>query len=122
MLNKISKIENWSDNGRNLFYDEMQIFKNLIIEKLKEKNLNANIDIYFDKLFKYIKAWFYTEEKVMSYINDDKIEYKYIKSLVENGKEFKDKDIEDKKRFLTKIEEMYYEKITSLNEKLVAIN
>ena len=122
LLNKISKIENWSDNGRNLFYDEMQIFKNLIIEKLKEKNLNANVDIYFDKLFKYIKAWFYTEEKVMSYINDDKIEYKYIKSLVENGKEFKDKDIEDKKRFLTKIEEMYYGKITSLNEKLVAIN
>ena len=54
--------------------------------------------------------------------DSDKIEYKYIKSLVENGKEFKDKDIEDKKRFLTKIEEMYYGKITSLNEKLVAIN
>ena len=122
LLNKISKIENWSDNGRNLFYDEMEIFKNLLMEKLKEKGLNANVDIYFDKLFKYIKAWFYNEEKIMSYINEDKIEYKYIKSLVENGKEFKDKDIEDKKRFLTKVEEMYYGNITSLNEKLVAIN
>ena len=121
ILNKISKIDNWSDNGRNLFYDEMEIFKNLIIEKLKEKNLNANIDVYFDKLFGYIKAWFYTEEKVLSYINEGKIEYKYIKSLIENGKEFKDKDIEDKKRFLTKIEEMYYGNITSLNEKLIAI-
>ena len=122
LLNKISKIENWSDNGRNLFYDEMEIFKNLLMEKLKEKGLNANVDIYFDKLFKYIKAWFYNEEKIMSYINEDKIEYKYIKSLVENGKEFKEKDIEDKKRFLTKVEEMYYGNITSLNEKLVAIN
>ena len=121
ILNKISKIESWSDSGRNLFYDEMEIFKKLILEKLKEKNLKANIDIYFDKLFKYIKAWFYTEEKVLSYINEEKMEYKYIKSLIENGKEFKDKDIEDKKRFLTKIEELYYGNISSLNEKLVAI-
>ena len=59
ILNKISKIDNWSDNGRNLFYDEMGIFKNLLVEKLKEKNINANVDIYFDKLFKYIKTWFY---------------------------------------------------------------
>ena len=121
LLNKISKIENWSDEGRNLFYDEMQIFKNLLISKLKEKNLEANLDIYFDKLFKYIKAWFFTEEQLMNYIHDDKIEYKYIKSIIENGKEFKEKDIQDKKRFLNKVEEMYYGNITSLNEKLLAI-
>jgi hemerythrin len=51
----------------------MQIFKNLLISKLKEKNLEANLDIYFDKLFKYIKAWFFTEEQLMNYIHDDKI-------------------------------------------------
>jgi hypothetical protein len=54
-------------------------------------------------------------------IHEDKIEYKYIKSIIENGKEFKDKDNSDKKRFLTKVEEMYYGNITSLNEKLLAI-
>ena len=121
LLNKISKIENWSDNGRTLFYDEMQIFKNLLISKLKEKNLEANLDIYFNKLFKYIKAWFFNEDQLMKYIHEDKIEYKYIKSIIENGKEFKDKDTSDKKRFLTKVEEMYYGNITSLNEKLLAI-
>ena len=121
ILNKISKIENWSDNGRNLFYDEMTIFKNLLLEKLKEKNLNANVDVYFDKLYKYIKAWFFNEEKIMNYINEEKIEYKYVKSLIENGKEFKEKDIEDKKRFLTKIEEMYYGIISNLNSILIEI-
>ena len=121
ILNKISKIENWSDNGRNLFYDEMTIFKNLLLEKLKEKNLNANMDVYFDKLYKYIKAWFFNEEKIMNYINEEKIEYKYVKSLIENGKEFKEKDIEDKKRFLTKIEEMYYGIISNLNSILIEI-
>ena len=121
ILNKISKIENWSDNGRNLFYDEMTIFKNLLLEKLKEKNLNANVDVYFDKLYKYIKAWFFNEEKIMNYINEEKIEYKYVKSLIENGKEFKEKDIEDKKRFLTKIEEMYYGIISNLNAILIEI-
>ena len=121
ILNKISKIENWSDNGRNLFYDEMTIFKNLLLEKLKEKNLNANMDVYFDKLYKYIKAWFFNEEKIMNYINEEKIEYKYVKSLIENGKEFKEKDIEDKKRFLTKIEEMYYGIISNLNAILIEI-
>ena len=99
----------------------MEIFKKLLLEKLKEKNLEANIDIYFDKLLKYIKAWSFNEEKVMSYIDGNKIEYKFIKSLVEYGKEFKDKDSEDKKRFLTKIEEMYYGKISHLNETLLAI-
>ena len=99
----------------------MNIFKNTLIEKLKEKNLNANVDIYFDKLFKFIKAWFFNEEKIMNYINENKIEFKYVKSLVENGKEFKNKNIDDKKRFLTKIEEMYYGMIIKLNERLNAI-
>ena len=121
ILNKISKIDNWSDNGRNLFYDEMGIFKNLLVEKLKEKNINANVDIYFDKLFKYIKAWFYNEEKFMSYLNENKIEYKYIKCLIENGKEFKDKNADDKKILMNKIDELYYGIISNLNQKLVAI-
>ena len=121
ILNKISKIDTWSDDGRNLFYDEMVIFKNILIEKLKEKNLNANIDTYFDKLFKFIKAWFFNEEAIMNYIGENKIEFKYIKSLIENGKEFKNKNIEDKKILLSKIEEIYYSMIIKLNEKLNSI-
>ena len=121
ILNKISKIDAWSDDGRNLFYDEMVIFKNILIEKLKEKNLNANIDTYFDKLFKFIKAWFFNEEAIMNYIEENKIEFKYIKSLIENGKEFKNKNIEDKKILLSKIEEIYYSMIIKLNEKLNSI-
>ena len=121
ILNKISKIDTWSDDGRNLFYDEMVIFKNILIEKLKEKYLNANIDTYFDKLFKFIKAWFFNEEAIMNYIGENKIEFKYIKSLIENGKEFKNKNIEDKKILLSKIEEIYYSMIIKLNEKLNSI-
>ena len=121
ILNKISKIDTWSDDGRNLFYDEMVIFKNILIEKLKEKSLNANIDTYFDKLFKFIKAWFFNEEAIMNYIGENKIEFKYIKSLIENGKEFKNKNIEDKKILLSKIEEIYYSMIIKLNEKLNSI-
>ena len=121
ILNKISKIENWSDNGRNLFNDEIEMFKNLLVEKLKEKNLNANVDVYFDKLFKYIKAWFFDEEKMVNYIQENKIEYKYIKCLIENGKEFKDKNPDDKKRIISKVEEIYYGIITNLNEKLNGI-
>ena len=121
ILNKISKIENWSDNGRYLFFDEIEMFKKLLIEKLKEKNLNANVDFYFDKLLKYIKAWFFDEEKIVNYIKENKIEYKYIKSLIENGKEFKDKNPDDKKRIISKVEDIYYEIITNLNEKLKGI-
>ena len=99
----------------------MGIFKNLLVEKLKEKNINANVDIYFDKLFKYIKAWFYNEEKFMNYLNENKIEYKYIKCLIENGKEFKDKNADDKKILMNKIDELYYGIISNLNQKLVAI-
>jgi len=51
------------------------------------------VDVYFDKLYKYIKAWFFNEEKIMNYINEEKIEYKYVKSLIENGKEFKEKGV-----------------------------
>ena len=57
--------------------------------------MEANLDIYFNKLFKYIKAWFFNEDQIMKYIHEDKIEYKYIKSIIENGKEFKDKDTSD---------------------------
>ena len=121
ILNKISKIDTWSDDGRNLFYDEMVIFKNILTEKLKEKSLNANIDIYFEKLFKFIKAWFFNEEAIMNYNEENKIEFKYVKSLIENGKEFKNKNIEDKKLLLSKIEEIYYGMIIKLNEKLNSI-
>ena len=121
IMNKISKIETWSDIGRNLFYDEMNVFKNILNIKLKEKNLDANIDKFFDKLFKYVKSWFFNEEQIIKYINEDKIEFKYIKSIIENGKEFKDKNIEDKKKFLIKIEEMYYGLISDLNLKLSSI-
>ena len=121
LIDTISKIRNWSDVGRNLIYEDMETFKVILIEKLKEKNLNPNVDIYFDKLFKYIKAWFYNEEKIMEYINESKIEYKHVRSIIENGAEFKNKNISDKKKFLTKIEEMYYGIITVLNERLCEI-
>ena len=93
----------------------------MLIEKLKEKNLKPNMDIYFNKLFRYIKAWFYNEEQIMAYINEEKIEYKHIKSIIENGAEFKNKSFNDKKKFLTKIEEMYYGIITVLNDRLIEI-
>ena len=121
LIDTISKIKNWSEAGRNLFYDDMQSFKNMLIEKLEEKNLKPNFDIYFDKLLKYIKAWFYNEEQIMAYINEKKIEYKHVKSIIENGVEFKNKSINDKNKFLIKIEEMYYGIITLLNERLIEI-
>lgn len=34
----------------------------------------------------------------MTYINEEKIEYKHIKSIIENGAEFKNKNINDKKK------------------------
>ena len=107
LIDTISRIKNWSEAGRNLFYEDMETFKVMLIEKLKEKNLKPNMDIYFNKLFRYIKAWFYNEEQIMAYINEEKIEYKHIKSIIENGAEFKNKSFNDKKKFLTKIEEMY---------------
>ena len=88
---------------------------------MKEKNLKPNVDIYFDRLFKYINSYFYNEEKLMTYINEEKIEYKHIKSIIENGAEFKNKNINDKKKTITKIEEMYYGIITALNERLIEI-
>ena len=121
LIDTISKIRNWSDVGRNLIYEDMETFKVILKEKLKEKNLNPNVDIYFDKLFKYIKAWFYNEEKIMEYINENKIEYKHVRSIIENGAEFKNKNFSDKKKFLTKIEEMYYGIISALNERLCEI-
>ena len=121
LIDTASKIKNWSDVGRNLFYEEMETFKTVLVEKLKEKNLNANVDIYFEKLFKYIKAWFYNEEQIMAYINEERIEYKYVRSIIENGAEFKNKNNNDKKKFLTKIEEMYYGIISALNERLLEI-
>jgi hypothetical protein len=57
----------------------------------------------------------------MNYIGENKIEFKYVKSLIENGKEFKNKNIEDKKILLSKIEEIYYSMIIKLNEKLNSI-
>ena len=121
LIDTASKIKNWSEAGRNLFYEEMETFKTVLVEKLKEKNLNVNVDIYFEKLFKYIKAWFYNEEQIMTYINEERIEYKYVRSIIENGAEFKNKNNNDKKKFLTKIEEMYYGIISALNERLLEI-
>ena len=121
LIDTISKIKNWSEVGRNLFYEEMETFKIILTERLKEKNLKPNMDSIFNKLFKYINAWFYNEEKMMEYINEEKVEYKHVKSLVENGNSFKNKSINDKKKFLTKIEEMYYGIIGSLNERLIEI-
>ena len=121
LIDTASKIKNWSDAGRTLFLEEMQYFKKLLFEKLKAKKLNPNFDNHFEKLFKYINAYFYNEEKIMEYINEDKIEYKYIRSIIENGAEFKNKNINDKKMFITKIEEMYYGNISALNERLIEI-
>ena len=121
LIDTVSKIKNWSEAGRNYFYEEMETFKIILTERLKEKNLSPNMDSYFNKLFKYINAWFYNEEKMMEYINEEKIEYKHVRSLVENGIEFKNKSINDKKKFLTKIEEMYYGIIGALNERLSEI-
>ena len=84
LIDTISRIKNWSEAGRNLFYEDMETFKVMLIEKLKEKNLKPNVDIYFDRLFKYINSYFYNEEKIMTYINEEKIEYKHIKSIIEN--------------------------------------
>ena len=121
-MGTISQVKNWTDVGRNLLYEEMEMLKHMLMEKLKEKNLKPNVDIYFDRLFKYINAYFYNEEKIMTYINEEKVEYKFVKSIIENGAEFKNKSANDKKKFLNIIEEMYYGIITALNDKLIQIN
>ena len=121
LIDTISKIKSWSEAGRNLMHEEIETFKVILSEKLKEKNLKPNMDIYFDKLFKYIEAWFYNEEKIMEYINSYKIEYKHIRSIIENGAEFKNRSTNDKNKFITKIEEMYYGIIESLNERFKEI-
>ena len=122
LIDSISKVKNWSDIGRNLLYEEMETLKFMLIEKMKEKKLQPKMDIYFDKLFEYIKAWFYNEGKIMGYVNEKKIEYKYIRSIIENGNEFKNKNNNDKDKIIIKIEEMYYGIISNLNESLIEIN
>ena len=39
LIDTISKIRNWSEAGRNLFYEDMQSFKNMLKEKLEEKKI-----------------------------------------------------------------------------------
>ena len=121
LIDTISRIKNWSQAGRNLIYEDMETFKILLLEKLKDKNLKPNVDQYFDKLLKYIEAWSYNEEKIMEYINENKIEYKHVRSIIENGAEFKNKNMNDKQKIITKIEEMYYGIITALNDRLTEI-
>ena len=121
IIDTIAKIKNWSEIGRNLFHEDMENFKIILIEKLKDRNLKPNLDKYFDKLFKYIDAWFYNEGKILDYIDKNKIEYKHVRSIIENGAEFKNKDMNEKQKFLTKVEEMYYGIITGLNERLIEI-
>ena len=121
LIDTISRIKNWSQIGRNLIHEDMETFKIILLERLKDKNLKPNVNKYFDKLLKYIEAWSYNEEKIMEYINDNKIEYKHIRSIIENGVEFKNKNINDKQKILTKIEEMYYGIITALNDRLIEI-
>ena len=121
LIDTISRIKNWSQAGRNLIYEDMETFKILLLEKLKDKNLKPNVDKYFEKLLKYIEAWSYNEEKIMEYINENKIEYKHVRSIIENGAEFKNKNMNDKQKIITKIEEMYYGIITALNDRLTEI-
>jgi hypothetical protein len=121
IIDTIAKIKNWSEIGRNLFHEDMENFKIILIERLKDRNLKPNLDKYFDKLFKYIDAWFYNEGKILDYIDKNKIEYKHVRSIIENGAEFKNKDMNEKQKFLTKVEEMYYGIITGLNERLIEI-
>ena len=121
LIDVISQIQKWSEVGRNLIYEEMENLKIILIEKLKEKKMKPKIDIYFDKLFKYIKAWFYNEEEIITYINENQIEYKLVKSIIENGPEFKNKNSMEKDKFSKKTEEMYYGMITNLNESLIEI-
>ena len=122
LIDSISQVKNWSEVGRNLIYEEMETFKFMLIEKMKEKKLQPKIDTYFDKLFEYIKAWFYNEEKIMGYINEKKIEYKHVRSIIENGIEFKNKNNNDKDKIIIKIEELYYGIISNFNERLIEIN
>ena len=121
LFDTLANIKNWSEQGRQLFVEDMFLFKSKLLEKFSEKNIKPDIDSYFNKLIQYINAWYYNEEQILNYITEDKIEYKYIKSIVEYGQHFKDKNPNDKKVFLTKIEELYYGNILSLNEKLIAI-
>ena len=121
LIDTIAKIKNWSEIGRNLFREDMENFKIILIERLKDRNLKPNLDKYFDKLFKYIDAWFYNEGKILDYIDKNKIEYKHVRSIIENGAEFKNKDMNEKQKFITKVEEMYYGIITGLNERLIEI-
>ena len=121
LFDVITKIKNWSEVGRNLFFEYMNKFKSMLAIKLKEKNLEPNLDKHFERLFKFIKAWFYDEEKIIKYINEDKIEYRHVISIIFNGFEFKKLSNKDKEQIIKKIEDIYYANITSLNEKLIQI-
>lgn len=111
----ISNIKKCSSTGRSIMLKDIKILKQKIFDLIPQLNIS---DI-FNHIEIFINSWYYNEESLLKYLNEDHPHPKLIASIVFTGDYFGGLNKNKKKEVLRKLEEEYYKIIEELKNKYI---
>lgn len=118
-LGYVARIKKSNSTGRSVLLKDIKFFKQKLEGHFKDNNKKIHLENTFNRLILYVNSWYNKEEELIQYVKETKIDYKYILSIIYYGDYFSKITKTQRNDFTIKIEEVYYEILTQINECLV---
>lgn len=119
LIDSVSQIKKCNSTGRSLLLKDIKMLKARIEENILQiNNKKISYDKYFNKLIFYINSWYYTEEELISFIKEMKLEFQYALIILFSGNNFDALSKKERKEAIERLETVYYNIIENINNEL----
>ena len=113
----ISGIQKSNSTGRSLLLNDIKLFKSKIEEQLPSHK--HSLEFKMSSLILYLNAWYHKEDELIAYIKESKLDYKYALTIIGFGDYFSTLNDSSKRDYIAKVNEIYYNIIIEINDKLI---
>ena len=112
-------IKNINSTGRSIFLKDIKILKMKLEEKFKFYKKKINFEENFSQLSLFLNSWYSNQEELIQYIQETKLDYKYMSYILDKGDYFEKLSSKEKENFKKKVDEVYINLLKEINDNLL---
>ncbi len=88
-------------------------------DKFKEYKKKIQIENHFSQLSLFLNSWYSNQEELIQYIQETKLDYKYMSYILYKGDYFEKLSSKEKENFKKKVDEIYINLLKEINDNLL---
>lgn len=120
LIDSVAQIKKCNSTGRSILLKDIKMFKARIEENILQiNNKKINYDKHFNKLIFYINSWYYSEEELIAFIKEMRLDFQYALIILFSGNNFEALNKKERKEAVERLENVYYDIIENINKELI---